>query len=223
MASGDSLVIENATADTTLYLTNDLGSAESPFKVHSVTARGMGTVHISGNPIEPSCASWETNIVAECSLVTDFDIKFPAHASLTRVYMWANTNATWRCNGAISGTGQTALRFATSYSGRFDIYGDVSFLRNSDVDFYTIQTFFWDEQTYNYSGWERTDFVSLAGRNLPTKHHITIPNGSKPIKADLTLSNLRIDSEWEKRTKGTADSASDSASASDNNGGEAHE
>ena len=29
--------------------------------------------------------------------------------------------------------------------------------------------------------------------------------------------------EWEKRTKGTADSASDSASASDNNGGEAHE
>ena len=80
-------------------------------------------------------------------------------------------------------------------------YGDVSFLRNSDVDFYTIQTFFWDEQTYNYSGWERTDFVSLAGRNLPTKHHITIPNGSKPIKADLTLSNLRIDSEWEKRTQ----------------------
>ena len=45
--------------------------------------------------------------------------------------MWANTNATWRCNGAISGTGQTALRFATSYSGRFDIYGDVSFPNGS--------------------------------------------------------------------------------------------
>ena len=29
--------------------------------------------------------------------------------------------------------------------------------------------------------------------------------------------------EWEKRTKGTVSSATDSASASDNNGGEAHE
>ena len=160
---GDSLVIENGAVGTTLDLTNDLGSAESPFKVHSVTARGMGTVHISGNPIEPSCASWETNIVAECSLVTDFDIKFPAHASLTRVYMWANTNATWRCNGAISGTGQTALRFATSYSGRFDIYGDVSFPNGS------INTALPNGKTSVGNGWEGYTYFygkcSTAGFN----------------------------------------------------------
>lgn len=80
-------------------------------------------------------------------------------------------------------------------------YGDVPFLRNRHVDFYTIQTFFWDEQTSDYSGWERRDFVSLAGRNFPTRHRITIPNGSKPVKADLTLSGLKLDSEWETRTQ----------------------
>lgn len=80
-------------------------------------------------------------------------------------------------------------------------YGDVPFLRNANVDFYTIQTFFWDEQSTNYSGWERWDFVSLAGRNLPTRHRITIPNGSKPVKADLTLSGLKLDSAWETRTQ----------------------
>ena len=51
--SGDSLVIENATADTTLALSNDLGSAESPFQLERIMAVGAGTVRIGGNPIEP--------------------------------------------------------------------------------------------------------------------------------------------------------------------------
>ena len=80
-------------------------------------------------------------------------------------------------------------------------YNDVSFLRSANVDFNTIQTFFWDEQTSSYVDWERSDFVSLGERSLPTKHNITIRNGSKPIKAALTLSNLKLDSNWETRTQ----------------------
>lgn len=80
-------------------------------------------------------------------------------------------------------------------------YDDVSFLRRADVDFQTLQTYFWDEQTSNYAGWERSDFVSLGERSLPTKHRITIPNGNKTIKAVLTLSNLKVDSNWEVRTQ----------------------
>lgn len=80
-------------------------------------------------------------------------------------------------------------------------YGDVSFLRDGGIDFNTLQAFFWDEQTRNVPGWERKDFVNIAGRSLPTKHIITIPRGSKTIKADLSLSNLNTDSDWEKRTQ----------------------
>lgn len=79
-------------------------------------------------------------------------------------------------------------------------YRDVSFLRSADVDFYTIQAYFWDEQTSNYSGWVRSDFVNVGGKSLPTKHNITISTGSKTVKANLSLSNLSIDSDWEKRT-----------------------
>lgn len=79
-------------------------------------------------------------------------------------------------------------------------YGDVSFLREGGVDFSTIQAYFWDEQTAYVPGWERKDFVNIAGRSLPTKHHITIPTGSRNVRADLTFSGLNTDSEWEKRT-----------------------
>ena len=79
-------------------------------------------------------------------------------------------------------------------------YNDVSFLRNAGVDFRTIQAYFWNEQTSSITGWERKDFVNIAGRSLPTKHLITIPSGSKTIKADLSLSSLNTDSDWEKRT-----------------------
>ncbi|MBO7470232.1 MAG: DUF4292 domain-containing protein [Bacteroidaceae bacterium] len=80
-------------------------------------------------------------------------------------------------------------------------YNDVSFLRDADVDFYTIQSYFWNEQTSNYSGWERSNFVTVGDRSLPTKHLITIPARNKTIKANLSLSNLNTDSNWEKRTQ----------------------
>lgn len=80
-------------------------------------------------------------------------------------------------------------------------YNDVSFLRDADVDFYTIQSYFWNEQTSNYSGWEQSNFVTVGGRSLPTTHLITIPARSKTIKANLSLSNLNTDSNWEKRTQ----------------------
>ena len=80
-------------------------------------------------------------------------------------------------------------------------YSDVSFLRDGDIDFRTLQAFFWDEQTPYVPGWERKDFVNIADRSLPTKHYITIPAAGKTIKAELTLSNLNTDSEWEKRTE----------------------
>lgn len=80
-------------------------------------------------------------------------------------------------------------------------YNDVSFLRDADVDFYTIQSYFWNEQTSNYSGWEQSNFVTVGGRSLPTTHLITIPARNKTIKANLSLSNLNTDSNWEKRTQ----------------------
>lgn len=80
-------------------------------------------------------------------------------------------------------------------------YSQVPFLRDADVDFYTIQAYFWDEQTSNLSGWERKDYVNVGGRSLPTTHNITIPTSRRTIKAELTLSNLNTDSEWEKRTE----------------------
>lgn len=80
-------------------------------------------------------------------------------------------------------------------------YSEVSFLRDADIDFRTLQAYFWDEKTSYISGWERKDFVSIAGTKLPTKHIITIPTSRRTIKADLTLSNLNTDSEWEKRTE----------------------
>ena len=80
-------------------------------------------------------------------------------------------------------------------------YSDVSFLRSADVDFYTIQAYFWDEQTSDFSGWVRSDFVNIAGRSLPTKHDITISTGKKTVRAKLSLSSLSLDSDWEKRTQ----------------------
>ena len=80
-------------------------------------------------------------------------------------------------------------------------YDDVPFLKRGNIDFRTLQAFFWNEQTPSIEAWERTDFVSLGEWNLPTKHLITVPYKSGSAKATLTLSNLKVDSEWEKRTQ----------------------
>ena len=123
--AGDALVIENATADTVLALTNDLGSASDPFRLECITAVGAGTVRIGGNPIEAS-GGVTTNIHAGCALITDFDIVYPNHSSKTYVYCYVTNGMVWTHNGSISAPGKTSLRLATC-TGAFHIYGDVSF------------------------------------------------------------------------------------------------
>ena len=51
-----------------------------------------------------------------------------------------------------------------------------------------------------YLNWEYSDFSKFGKKSFPSKHLITIANGSKPIKANLSLSNLKNDSDWETRT-----------------------
>ena len=52
-----------------------------------------------------------------------------------------------------------------------------------------------------YLTWEYTDFGSLGRKSFPTWNILTIGGSSKPIKAIMTLSNLRNDSDWETRTE----------------------
>lgn len=80
-------------------------------------------------------------------------------------------------------------------------YSDVSFLSSANIDFRTLQAYFWNEQTSTSAAWERSDFVSIGGRSFPSKHIITVREGSKPIKAEFTLSNFKNDSAWETRTQ----------------------
>ena len=79
-------------------------------------------------------------------------------------------------------------------------YGEVDFLREAGVDFNTIQSYFWDEQATDVAAWERSGYVAVGNRRLPTRHNITIHTGSRTVKANLTLSGLSADSNWEKRT-----------------------
>lgn len=51
-----------------------------------------------------------------------------------------------------------------------------------------------------YLTWEYAEFGSFGQKRFPTKHFLTIPNDGKPIKASLSLSNLKNDSGWETRT-----------------------
>lgn len=51
-----------------------------------------------------------------------------------------------------------------------------------------------------YLAWEYAEFGSLGQKRFPTKHSLTIPNDGKPIKASLSLSNLKSDSDWATRT-----------------------
>lgn len=126
VASEDSLVIENPMADTTLYLTNDLGSADSPFKLFSITAQGEGSIRISGNPIEPTCPSDGTNIVAKCALETDFDIKIPNKTTYTPIQIYLADYTTLTLNGTITAPGSgTRLRLLTN-RGTFVVNGDIS-------------------------------------------------------------------------------------------------
>ena len=52
-----------------------------------------------------------------------------------------------------------------------------------------------------YLTWEYTDFGSLGRKSFPTWNILTIGGSSKPIKATLSLSNLKNNSDWETRTE----------------------
>lgn len=51
-----------------------------------------------------------------------------------------------------------------------------------------------------YLTWDYTEFGNLGEKSFPTKHLVNVANGSKPVKASLSLSNLRNDSNWQTRT-----------------------
>ena len=107
IVDGDSIVISNTDPETTLDLTNDLGSVESPIKIATISLDGEGAIRLSGNPIESATAHAKTfltnSVVAEINL----PLTFPNHASTTRVYVYATTNLTF--NGTISAPGLTRL------------------------------------------------------------------------------------------------------------------
>ena len=52
-----------------------------------------------------------------------------------------------------------------------------------------------------YLTWKYSDFGNFAGKSFPTGHNVTVANGTKPIKANLSLSNLKNDANWETRTE----------------------
>ena len=52
-----------------------------------------------------------------------------------------------------------------------------------------------------YLTWEYTDFGSLGRKSFPTRNHLSFGRSSNPIRAIMTLSNLRNDSDWETRTE----------------------
>ena len=52
-----------------------------------------------------------------------------------------------------------------------------------------------------YLTWEYTDFGSLGKKSFPTWNIISIGGSSKPVRAILSLSNLKNNSDWETRTE----------------------
>ena len=83
-SAGATLVISNTVSGTTLNLTNDLGSAETPISIGGIVLGGAGAIRISGNPVSPSTTHPGTFILTACGgegAITDFDILFPNHTS----------------------------------------------------------------------------------------------------------------------------------------------
>lgn len=52
-----------------------------------------------------------------------------------------------------------------------------------------------------YLTWEYAEFGNLGQKRFPTRHALTISGSGTPIKASLSLSNLKNDSNWETRTE----------------------
>lgn len=139
ISDGDSLVIENAAVGTTLTLTNDLGSAESPLSIDGLKLGGAGAIRISGNPVSPSTAKDGTFLLTDCGgdgAITDFDIVFPNHDSATTIWLHTTNTTSWTHNGRISAAGNTIVGLKVDH-GTADhgqkFYGDIS-MENGSVD-----------------------------------------------------------------------------------------
>ena len=57
------------------------------------------------------------------------------------------------------------------------------------------------ESSSPYLTWDYKDFSNLGKKYFPTYHLLTINASSKPITANIILSNLENDSDWETRTQ----------------------
>jgi hypothetical protein len=131
------LVISNAVSGTTLNLTNDLGSAETPFSIGRIVLGGAGAIRISGNPVSPSTAPSGEFIRTGCGgdgAITDFDILFPIHNSAQTVYFRTEDPTWWAHNGRVAADGKTrivlgVLGSSAEHGQKF--YGDIS-LANAD-------------------------------------------------------------------------------------------
>ena len=131
-SAGATLVISNTVSGTTLNLTNDLGSAETPISIGGIVLGGAGAIRISGNPVSPSTAHAGTFILTACGgegAITDFDILFPNHTSDRLVYFKTEDPTWWTHNGRIAADGKTriilqVLGLSAEHGQNF--YGDIS-------------------------------------------------------------------------------------------------
>lgn len=126
------LVISNTVSGTTLNLTNDLGSAETPISIGGIVLGGAGAIRISGNPVSPSTAHAGTFILTACGgegAITDFDILFPNHTSDRLVYFKTEDPTWWTHNGRIAADGKTRIYLqvlGSSAEHGQNFYGDIS-------------------------------------------------------------------------------------------------
>jgi len=131
-SAGATLVISNTVSGTTLNLTNDLGSAETPISIGGIVLGGAGAIRISGNPVSPSTAHAGTFILTACGgegAITDFDILFPNHTSDRLVYFKTEDPTWWTHNGRIVADGKTRIFLqvlGSSAEHGQNFYGDIS-------------------------------------------------------------------------------------------------
>lgn len=131
-SAGATLVISNTVGGTTLNLTNDLGSAETPISIGGIVLGGAGAIRISGNPVSPSTAHAGTFILTACGgegAITDFDILFPNHTSDRLVYFKTEDPTWWTHNGRIAADGKTRIYLqvlGSSAEHGQNFYGDIS-------------------------------------------------------------------------------------------------
>ena len=109
-------------------------------------------------------------------------------------------------------------------------YMQVDFLRNSGLNFSSLQALFWNElfkpnpvligkkveasdTITNYQviesgddmsaqlNWDYTEFQNVSGKKFPNKHAIQLTTASKEVKLGMTLNYIGNDTDWETRTE----------------------